>query len=136
MLEDASIRQYFIRAIYQWCIDQVYTPYLLVEWAENNQSQIPQHLVTEGKIVLNISPESVRKLTIDSDFIHFTARFLGKTAEVKIALAEVLSIYASEIENGISFPPLPQEEREALPADADKNTQTRKKIEVADIQII
>lgn len=121
MLEHASIRPYFIRAVYQWCIDEGHTPYILVRWSEHNPSKVPPRLITDGKIVFNISPQAVRHLVVNADGIFFTARFFGQTTEVQVPLADVLSIYARENQSGISFPPLeqpPDKAADAAPAAA------------------
>ena len=129
MLDDLSLRPYFIRAVYHWCTDKGYTPYLLVHWREDAVSAaIPKRLVRDEKIVFNISPAAVRHFVIDDSALFFTARFLGKTVEIKIPLTDVISIYAREKQSGISFPP-PAEEV----AKVEKPIQRRKP---ADIKMI
>lgn len=131
MMDDISVRPYFVRAVYQWCVDEGYTPYLLAHWSEDNASPVPKRLINAGKIVFNISPHAVRHLMVNAEGVFFTARFLGKTAEVHVPLADVVSVYAQERQSGISFPPpatTPPEERKPAAA--------RRKMTRADIKII
>ena len=56
-----SSRPYLIRAIYDWILDNQLTPYILVN-AEHSGVEIPLEYVTAGRVVLNISPESILRL--------------------------------------------------------------------------
>ena len=130
MPEDISIRPYFIRAVYQWCLDEGYTPYLLANWSDDNPSAVPKKLAKDGKIVFNLSTHAVRHLVIGAGGISFAARFLGKTVEVEIPLADVVSVYAKEKPSGITFPPAAK--REA----SEESKPPRQKMTAADIKII
>ena len=136
MLEDASIRPYFIDAVYRWCVEKGYTPHLLANWREDNSSAVPKRLVSGGKIVFNISPEAVRHLVIESDGVYFTARFLGQTVEVNVPLTDVVSVYALEKQSGISFPPLSPAEAPSPQQTAPSGKSRRRKMTMADIKII
>ncbi|MBT6961628.1 MAG: ClpXP protease specificity-enhancing factor, partial [Rhodospirillaceae bacterium] len=52
-----SSRPYIIRAIYEWIIDNDCTPHLLVD-VHYDGVIVPQAYVTDGQIVLNISPSA------------------------------------------------------------------------------
>ena len=52
-MADVSTKPYFIRAIYEWCSDCGYTPYLSVRVDE--RTRIPMEFVKNGEIVLNVS---------------------------------------------------------------------------------
>ena len=106
MMDDISVRPYFIRAVYQWCVDENHTPYLLANWSDGNTSAVPKRLINGGRIVFNISPHAVRHLVVNGEGVFFTARFIGKTVEVRVPLADVISVYAREKQSGITFPPL------------------------------
>ena len=130
MSEDISIRPYFVRAVYQWCLDEGYTPYLLVNWDDTNPSAVPKKLAKDGKIVFNLSTHAVRHLVINADGISFTARFLGKTVEVEIPLTDVVSIYAKEKPSGVTFPPVSKGD---VP---EESKSRRRKMTAADIKVI
>ena len=72
-----SSRPYLIRAMYQWIVDNGMTPHLLVD-ASSEDCLVPQSLINEGKIVLNIAPMAVNGLVLGDDEITFSARFDGK----------------------------------------------------------
>jgi len=111
-----SSQPYLIRAIYDWIIDNDFTPYLLVN-AENDYAMIPREYVEDGKIVLNINPSAISDLQLGNDYIMFNARFSGKAMEVSVPIAAVLAIYARENGQGMMFdennnnlPPTPPED--------------------------
>lgn len=97
-----STQPYLIRAIYEWILDNEFTPYLLVN-AKNDYVQVPRQFVEDGKIVLNISPRAVNDLELSNDHIHFNARFDGRSMEVGIPVVAVLAIYAKENGQGMVF---------------------------------
>lgn len=110
-----SSQPYLIRGIYDWVIDNGFTPYLLVN-AENDYAIIPRDFVEDGKIVLNINPSAISDLQLGNDYIMFNARFSGKAMEVSVPVVAVLAIYARENgqgmmfdENNSSLPPTPPE---------------------------
>jgi stringent starvation protein B len=97
-----SSKPYLIRALYEWIVDNDTTPYLLVD-AEQDDVMVPQDYVQEGKIILNISPGSIRELNLGNDAISFNARFSGKAMDLYIPVNAVLAIYAKENGQGMMF---------------------------------
>ncbi|MDN5935934.1 MAG: ClpXP protease specificity-enhancing factor SspB, partial [Nitrosospira sp.] len=51
-----STKSYLIRAIYEWCSDSGYTPYLSVK--VDAQTRVPEEFVRNGEIILNISSDA------------------------------------------------------------------------------
>ena len=99
----SSLKPYLIRAVYEWCVDQDLTPYLLVN-AHAGEVLVPRQSVQEdGRIVLNLKPQAVHNLSLGDEKIEFNARFGGKPMQVKIPLAAVLAIYARENGQGMVF---------------------------------
>ena len=98
-------RPYLIRAIHEWLLDNNMTPYMLVD-AMNEQAEIPQEYVENGKIVLNISPVAVNNLNLGNEWISFDARFGGRSFPILIPIQAVLGIFARESnQHGIMFDP-------------------------------
>lgn len=64
---------------------------------------VPLDYVTEGQIVLNISPTAVVSLNLGNDAIAFSGRFGGVPMEVFLPLDSVLGIYARENGQGMVF---------------------------------
>ncbi len=97
-----STRPYLIRALYEWCTDNGYTPYIAV--AVNDQVQVPREYVKEGEIVLNISFDATTSLKLGNDFIEFKARFAGTARDIMVPVTQVVAIYARENGQGMAFP--------------------------------
>lgn len=97
-----SSRPYLLRAIYEWIVDNGFTPYLLVD-AMADDVLVPQQYVNNGKIILNISPDAVQNLSLGGDEVSFNARFDGKPMSVQAPIAATLAIYAKENGRGMVF---------------------------------
>lgn len=98
-----SRRPYLIRAIYEWIIDNGYTPHMLVA-ADAEGVEVPQSYATEdGRITVNISPQAVQNLSLGDDLIQFNARFGGQPHNLAIPPGAVLAIYARENGEGMLF---------------------------------
>jgi stringent starvation protein B len=105
---------YFLRALYEWCVDSGYTPYITV--TVDAGTKVPVAYVKDGQIVLNIGPAAVRNLNMDNDWLSFSGRFGGVSQVIEVPVANVLAIYAretgvgmafkSEAENGAAVPPV------------------------------
>jgi stringent starvation protein B len=105
-LESTSTRPYLIRALYEWCTDNGFTPYVAVLVDES--VQVPREYVKNGEIVLNISYDATSSLKLGNDFIEFKARFAGSAREIMVPVSRVIAIYARENGQGMAFPvPVP-----------------------------
>src|SRR5688500_13184828 len=102
-----SHRPYLLRALNQWIADNGMTPHLLVD-ATVPGVQVPPQAVHEGKVVLNIADRAVTRLSIDNDWVGFTARFGGVSQPVLVPMGAVLAIYARETGQGMALPDDPQ----------------------------
>ncbi len=97
-----SLKPYLIRSIYEWIIDNELTPYLLVN-AENSRAVLPQKLIEDGKIILNIKPQAIQGLDLGNTDIQFNARFSGKPMGILVPVSAVMAIYAKENGKGMIF---------------------------------
>ena len=113
-LESSSTRPYLIRAMYEWCSDNGFTPYVAVQVDES--VQVPREYVKNGEIVLNISADATSALKLGNDFIEFKARFAGSAREILVPVARVIAIYARENGQGMAFPPPAPGAAKASPA--------------------
>lgn len=107
MSESTSItptRPYMVRALYQWIEDNELTPYLMVDATADNV-QIPREHVQDGRIVLNIASRATGNMSMENDYIHFSARFGGVSQEIWVPLTAVMGIYAKENSQGMFFDP-------------------------------
>jgi stringent starvation protein B len=92
---------YFLRALYEWCVDSGLTPYLTVR--VDVRTRVPQAYVKDGQIVLNVGPSAVRNLHMDNDWVTFSARFGGASHAIEVPVGNVLAIYARETGEGMGF---------------------------------
>ena len=97
-----STRPYLIRALYEWCTDHGFTPYVAVK--VNPSVQVPREYVQGGEIVLNISMDATSALKLGDEFIEFKARFGGQPRDIMVPIDRVMAIYARENGQGMSFP--------------------------------
>ena len=103
-MAEISTKPYLIRALYEWCTDSGFTPQLLV--AVDGRTRVPPGFVKDGQIVLNISAGATRNLTLENDWIQFSARFGGVSHEVSVPVDRVAAIFARENGQGLHFEPV------------------------------
>ena len=101
-MKELSTKSYLIRAIYEWCSDSSYTPYLSVK--VDAETRVPSEFVQNGEITLNISHDAAHHLTLGNDVIQFSARFNSISREISIPVNAVQGIFAKETSQGILFP--------------------------------
>jgi stringent starvation protein B len=104
-----STKPYFVRAIFEWCVDQGFTPYLTV--AVGPGTRVPREYVRDGQIVLNVGPDATNHLLMGNEEITCQARFNGVAFPVVVPVGAVVAIYAKENGQGMAF-------EAALPGDA------------------
>jgi stringent starvation protein B len=100
-MSETSTKPYMLRAIYEWCTDNGYTPYLAA--MVDAQTRVPREFVKDGEIVLNISFSATSGLKMDNDLIHFSARFGGVSRDISVPVDNVVAIYARENGQGMAF---------------------------------
>ena len=100
-MSEPSTKPYLMRAIYDWCVDSGYTPYLTV--TVDAATRVPMEYVKDGQIVLNIGPIAVERFKMGNDRVEFSARFNGTGREISIPIGAVSAIYARENGQGLSF---------------------------------
>ena len=100
-MAEVSTKPYLIRAIYDWCTDSGFTPYVAV--AVDETVRVPAEFVNNGEIVLNVSALATSRLLIDNEAISFQARFGGVAREVYVPMAQVIAVYARENGQGMAF---------------------------------
>jgi stringent starvation protein B len=111
-MKNLSSKPYLIRALYEWCVDSGFTPYLAVKI--NERTRVPMNYVRNGEIILNISEDATRNLTLGKDFIQFSARFDGVSRELSIPLDAISGIFAKESGQGLFFNDAPAADEQKL----------------------
>ena len=133
MGNEISTKPYLLRALYEWCVDNGYTPHVAVK--VDSKTQVPSEYVKNGEITLNVAPSAVHKLQMGNELIEFSARFGGVARQISVPVPNVYALYARETGHGMTFdvdsakpatqavaeaePAAPREVPSALPAPAN-----------------
>ena len=123
-MSTVSTKPYLLRAIWEWCVDQGFTPYLATLVDEN--TRVPPGYARDGQIVLNLSPDATGQLQMDNEYISFQGRFGGVAHSLVIPVANVIAIYARENGQGMAFEPAlegGEEAAEELDSEADTSAE-------------
>ena len=126
-MQETPTKPYLLRALYEWCVDNGYTPHLAVK--VDSRSQVPLEYVRNGEITLNVSPGAVHKLQMGNDVVEFSARFAGVARQISVPVAGVYALYAKETGHGMTFevdaakPPI-QSEAEVEPSNARSSNES------------
>ena len=81
-MNEIPTKPYLLRALYEWCVDNGYTPHLAVR--VDSRTQVPNEYVKNGEITLNVSPNAVHKLQLGNELIEFSARFGGVARQISV----------------------------------------------------
>ena len=100
-MKEIPTKPYVLRALFEWCVDNGYTPHLAVR--VDSRAQVPPEYVKGGEITLNISPNAVHKLQMGNELIEFSARFGGVARQISVPVANVYALYARETGHGMTF---------------------------------
>jgi stringent starvation protein B len=100
-LNEIPTKPYLLRALFEWCVDNGYTPHLAVK--VDSRAQVPQEYVKNGEITLNISPNAVHKLQMGNELVEFSARFAGVARQISVPVGNVYALYARETGHGMTF---------------------------------
>lgn len=98
-------KPYLINAIYEWCSDYSYSPYLTIY--VNDDVQVPHQYVENNKITLDITFGATKNLVIDKDGISFSASFSGVVHQIFTPIDNVIAIFAKENGHGMQFQVIP-----------------------------
>ena len=122
-----STKPYLIRAIFEWCVDNQYAPYIAV--SVNSNTHVPMEYVENGEIILNISQSAVNDLVMSNDYIQFMARFDGVSKKMQIPMSAVKGIFAKEVNQGLTFSidPEPGSENKQIVERSNPEQQKQKK---------
>src|SRR5216117_17295 len=116
-MKEIPTKPYLLRALFEWCVDNGYTPHLAVK--VDSRTQVPAEYVKGGEITLNISPNAVHKLQMGNELIEFSARFGGVARQISVPIASVFALYARETGHGMTFDtdsPKPRRRRRPRPS--------------------
>jgi stringent starvation protein B len=102
-MQDMTPNQpYLLRAFFDWIVENGLTPYMVVD-VDFPNVQVPTQFVSDGQIVLNVSPSACVNFNMDLEWIEFQARFSGQPMTVSFPCCAVGAIYAKENGAGSVF---------------------------------
>jgi stringent starvation protein B len=102
MTQATSKRPYLIRAMHEWMSDNNLTPYIVLD-ASNDNLDVPDQYISEGKLILNISYSATQNLVLGDDSLNFVTRFQGVSRQLDLPTTAVIGIYAQETGQGMIF---------------------------------
>lgn len=100
-MELPSTKPYLLRAIWEWCCDNGFTPYIAVQ--VDLRTRVPREFINDGQIVLNIGPDATSQFQIGNELIEFQARFGGVSRKISVPVEQVSAIYSRENGAGMAF---------------------------------
>src|SRR6185295_7504489 len=100
-MAEIPTKPYLLRALFEWCVDNGYTPHIAVK--VDSRTQVPSEYVKNSEITLNISPSAVHKLQMGNELIEFSARFGGIARQISVPVPNVYALYARESGHGMTF---------------------------------
>ena len=100
-MAEVPTKPYLLRALFEWCVDNGYTPHIAVK--VDSKTQVPAEYVKAGEITLNISPNAVHKLQMGNESVEFSARFGGVARQISLPVANIYALYARETGHGMTF---------------------------------
>lgn len=134
-LDVASTRPYLIRALYEWCNDNGFTPYLAVR--VNDSVRVPREYIKDGEIILNISVDATSALRLGNDYIEFKARFGGVARDILVPVGRVVAIFSRENGQGMAFPVQESSDcAEPLSAGANAEGEVRGQADTKVVQLV
>lgn len=110
---------HLINATIEWILENNCTPFIYVN-AEIDGVRLPFEYVEDGRIVLNIAPDSVNALTVRHNRMTFNTRFSGFSQFIDLPLEAILMVYSKENGQGVVFENGELKEVNYLPSEPSK----------------
>ena len=86
---------------YSWLVDHGFTPYVLVD-TEYDDVIVPTSYIDEDKkILLDLSPQAIKNISISDTHITFDATFNRKEISLFIPIESILEVFSKETEQGM-----------------------------------
>lgn len=113
------INSYLLAAFRDWLSDNGQKVHIAVDSSQLNDPVLLECANTEGKVILNISPQAVVNYYADEYGLSFRCRLRGKDHPVMVPLSAIHAIWGDtpDLRSTCVLPPLP---RSAAPARTEK----------------
>lgn len=97
-----SKQPYLFRGMYEWILDNHFTPYIVVN-ATAPEVQVPPKYIEDNKITLNLAPAAVTGFAMNNTALEFKASFGGRLLHIYIPMESIIAIYAKENNHCLVF---------------------------------
>ena len=97
-------RPYLFRAMYEWILDNRFTPHIVVDTTVP-EVQVPPKFIEDNKITLNLAPAAVTGFAMNNEALEFKASFSGRLMHLYIPMEAIIVIYALENNHCLVFGP-------------------------------
>lgn len=102
-------RPYLLRAIYDWIVDNGWTPHILLD-TSGDDVEVPPGYANDGQVLLNVSARAVQGLEFGGERVEFGARFGGVSHRVRAPVERVVALFANENGEGMAFDKPPSDQ--------------------------
>jgi len=131
-----SVKPYFVQALHEWITDNGLTPLVVVD-ATCKGVRVPEHVIEDGKVVLNVSYDATQNLQMDDELLTVSARFSGVSHTIIVPMESISAIYARENGKGMMF----DVEHEAsdendIPSEADSKKDKAEKVKKPHLKLV
>lgn len=97
-----SVKPYFVQALHEWITDNGLTPLVVLD-ATYKGVRVPENVIDDGKVVLNVSYDATQNLQMDDELLTVNARFSGISHAIIVPMEAITAIYARENGKGMMF---------------------------------
>ena len=101
-MQEISTKPYLLRALYEWCTDNGFTPHIAVR--VDNQTRVPRQFVRDGGIVLHIRFEATSQLQMGPEWPDVSVRISPNMHNTEVQVANEIELSARENGQGMAFP--------------------------------
>ena len=100
-----DLKNYLIKAVYFWCVENKLTPYLEINNFEKNiiPQDIKENFKNNTTIIFNLSKNRVKNLEFKDNGILFFTNINSVIEEVYLDFNGISKIYCSEFKQGLEF---------------------------------
>lgn len=109
-----SAKPQLLRATHEWCLEQGFVPYLLVQ--VDGAVSVPKEFVQDGQIVLNVGYDATSGLVMTNEAVSFKARFGGIPRDIYVPVDNIVALFSRETGQGMYFDPPSETAIDASPS--------------------
>lgn len=100
-MEQHTLKPYLLQGFYNWATDFNNVP--LIEIKKNPNNKLPENLMNQESIILNIDINAVEELTFGNEGLIFKARFNQKIIDLFISYHSISKIFIQNTGHGLEF---------------------------------